>query len=258
MGLRVFRIATFLNLALMPGSVLAQINVVPGLPTGTNLAAYVQTSLVDTLVFASGGILLGMLIFYALQLAVSSDDESTVGEVRSAYLHAFFGAVLITGSAAIATSVNPIVPLLNSTPIIGVIINVTSFFLGLLAVGILVNLVHNGAKLITAFDDKTEEVRKGLMRGFIGLSMVLLAQTVVNAVNGGGDPGPIITEIKGIGNFLITILGALAVIGVVGAGVLMVISVDPNAQDRAKKIVIASVFGLLAAIAAGGILNAFT
>jgi len=64
-------------------------------------------------------------------------------------------------------------------------------------------------------------------------------------------------ELAGIARFLLTIFGALAVIGILAAGVMLIVSVDESLKDKAKKLVIACMIALVIVIASYGIIDTF-
>ncbi len=212
---------------------------------------------------SAAGIIGGLLIFYSLKLAISSTEESNVTEVRTAYLHVIFGAILIAGAAAIASIVpaTSIIAVPGSTTTGGTFLEVLekmiNFFFGMMAAAIIINIGYHGARLITAQDDSGgTNARQGMLRGAIGLTMVMVAGTVL----GGFDTSSVTNinlELIGAGDFIITLLGALAVVAMVIASIMLVLSVDEQLKDRAKKIIISAGVSLIVVMASAIIITTF-
>lgn len=232
---------------------------IPGFPCPTTLIsmeffdAYVGR-IAGTIAGSAFGIIAGMLIFYSLKLATSGQDESHASEVRNAYLHVIFGAVLIAGASFIAavfqppsatTAVSNIVQ--PASLLASVLVPMRNFFFTMVAAALTINIAYHGAKLIVVQEEGSAgAARKGIIQGTIGLAAVFLAGIAVNtfgfdAFTGATSPLtnlPISAELAGIGRFLMMILGGLTVICVVMAGFFLVISADEQLKDRSKKIVI--------------------
>jgi hypothetical protein len=209
------------------------------------------------------GIITGVLIFYSIKLAIGGSEESNVTEVRTAYLHVIFGAVLIAGASFIAAIVLPSTgpaSALGANPgsfITNVIIPMKKFFFGMMAAALIINIGYHGAQLIVSQDDSgMTNARQGMLRGAIGLTIVMISGTVLDAFNTN-----IITdtnnELFGIGNFIITIFGALAVVAIVVAAIMLVVSVDEQLKDRAKKIMITVAISVLVVMSSKIIISTF-
>jgi hypothetical protein len=222
------------------------------------------------------GIITAMLIFYSLKLTVSGSDESNVTEVRNAYLHVIFGAVLVAGAAFIASTipaftgvtgpgsaVQGIIP----KPIIeNVLVPMRNFFFTMIAAALTINIGFQGARLIIAQDDGAAgTARQGILKGVIGLAAVLLAGVMINAFGFDSVTGAATAisslgasaELIGIGTFIITIFGVLAVVCIIVAGIFLVISADEQLKDRSKKIIITTAVAILVVMASGIILSVF-
>lgn len=213
------------------------------------------------------GIVTGLLIFYSLKLTISGTDESNVTEVRNAYLHVIFGAVLVAGAAFIAAVVpansGVVIP---GSMIANILVPMKNFFFTMIAAALTINIGFQGARLITAQDDGAAgTARQGIIKGIIGLSAVLVAGIAVKAFGfdsiTGAFIGPnsvfISMELSGIGRFIMTIFGVLAVICIVVAGFFLVISGDEQLKDRSKKIIITTAVAIIIVMASRIILSTF-
>jgi hypothetical protein len=131
------------------------------------------------------------------------------------------------------------------------------FFFGMMAAALIINIGYHGAQLIVSQDDSgMTNARQGMLRGAIGLTIVMISGTVLDAFNTN-----IITdtnnELFGIGNFIITIFGALAVVAIVVAAIMLVVSVDEQLKDRAKKIMITVAISVLVVMSSKIIISTF-
>lgn len=207
----------------------------------------------------AGGLLIGMLIFYGIKLLVGSRDDNTLTEVKSAYAQALAGSVIIGGAFLLAdTFAQPSGNLVDSTPFNTVILNVILFFKALLATVVMLNIVIQGARLIVAQEDGAiDKARKRLLHGMIGAAIVILASAAIDAFYDVPGPGPIVAEVFGIAKFALTIFGALAVIGIIVSGIMLILSVEESLKDRAKKLVITCVVALAVVVTAFGIVTLF-
>jgi hypothetical protein len=207
----------------------------------------------------AGGLLIGMLIFYGIKLLVGSRDDNTLTEVKSAYAQALAGAVIIGGAFLLAdTFAQPSGNLVDAAPFNTVMLNVILFFKALLATVVMLNIVIQGARLIVAQEDGAiDKARKRLLHGMIGAAIVILASAAIDAFYEVPGPGPIVAEVFGIARFALTIFGALAVIGIIVSGIMLILSVEESLKDRAKKLVITCVVALAVVITAFGIVTLF-
>ncbi|PIR49475.1 hypothetical protein COU79_04665 [Candidatus Peregrinibacteria bacterium CG10_big_fil_rev_8_21_14_0_10_54_7] len=207
-----------------------------------------------------GGLLIAMLIFYGIKLLVGSHNESTVSEVKMAYAHALAGSIIVGGAFLFSdTFTSPTGNLVDEAPFNTVILNVIVFFKALLATVVLLNIVIQGIRLIVAFEDgDIDKARKRLLHGMIGAAFVILASTIVDAFYVTKTTAPVIAEAFGIARFALTIFGAIAVIGLIVSGIMLIVSVEESLKERAKKLVITCVVALAVIITAFGITTLFT
>lgn len=253
---------------LMETAYAAAVCPVPWLPCpgAENFSGYVGR-IAGTIGGAALGITTAMLIFYSLKLATSGQDESHATEVRSAYLHVIYGAVLIAGASFIAATVPANSGVAQPTSmLLNVLVPMRNFFFTMVAAALTINIAFHGAKLIVVQEEGSLDAsRKGIIKGVIGLAAVFLAGTAVNTFGFNAFTGAftgvttlfISAELTGIGRFLITILGALAVVCMVAAGFFLVISADEQLKDRSKKIIISVAITLIVVSSAYVILSVF-
>jgi len=240
-----------------PNPAIIQTCVVPGISClGGDLASYFNATILTGARVAFTGILFGAIIYYGIKLLVMPESDSTVTETRQAFEYALFGVILMLGAELIASSFvtrGVVSPAGVNTVLDSVII----FIKAIIATALLVNITIQGFGMIMATDEGAlTKARTKLLHGIYGAAIVLLASPLVNMVY---DKNPTAgeLELKGIANYIITIFGLLAVVALIMAGILLVVSVDESLKDRAKKLIIGSLVALIVVIAAGALVNFF-
>lgn len=237
---------------------------IQGVGCGTDPQIYIANLISGThgLRTMFGGILLAMFIYYGIKLLLGSKDENTITEIKGAYSSALFGSILVAGAFFLAdtfATANPTgaTSLTNEAAFNTVTANSIAFFFGLVSSVALVNIVFQGIRLITAQEEgDIDKARKRFVHGMIGAGIVILSGAAVNSFFG-INVNIATTEISGIAVFVVTIFGALAVIGIIIAGIMLVVSVEESLKDRAKKLIITSVVALAVVIASFGIVSTF-
>lgn len=186
---------------------------------------------------AFAGLLFAMFIFYGFKLIFGSDNDSTVSEVYKAYGHAAIGAILAGGAFMFANTFAVPGAIVNPAPGNTVVFGIIATFRAVLFVALVFNIFYQGYRLVSSQDDsQTEKAKKQFVYGMVGTAIVLLADRVVYAFSG-RDYGILNTEAVGIANFIGTIFGAFAIIALFVAGLWLVLAIDEQNKDKAKKII---------------------
>lgn len=237
---------------------------IAGIACPTNFLGYVQTIIgsyggTAGIISAFIGILSAMLIYYGFKLLLNADNDSTTGEVKSAYGHAITGAIVVGASALLANtfaSGNQSV-VIQSDVGNSVLFYVVATFKSIVYIALVFNLSFQGIRLVVHQDEsQADKAKKQFMYGMIGAAIVILADAMVTAFSGRNIT--IINEqTRGIIEFLLTILGGLAVIGILVSGIFLVLSVDEQLKDRAKKAILASIVVLALVVLSLSILLVF-
>lgn len=249
--------ALWLLLLLAPEGALAQCPV-RSLPCDTDLGGWIRSKIGGGLEESMVGIVTAMLIFYALKLAISSQDENAVTEVRSAHFHLLFGAVLVTAASVLSKVIpNQSVNTIAASPVITTLAKVGNYFLAMVGTALTVYIGYQGIRLIAAQDEsEASNAKQGLARSFVGITVVILATTMTDAFDR-KNSNILGTELVGLGNFLASLLGTLSVVAIVVAGLFLIVSVDESYKDRAKKIIIGAAVTLIIVLASRSILRVF-
>lgn len=261
------------NLLLAPFKALAQpvqqINpdpcVVSGLSCGDPFAIVADLLTGNLLISVFGVVLFVMIIVYGVTLIVNSRNENAQEEAVSSYVNAFIGTVLAASASYIAGLVisgganrNPDV--INTGTFLGVATDVLAEvynFIKVIVIGLLIlNLTIQAFRIITSVDDSSAgEARKALVRSILGSIIVLIAVPVINSIVPGGPPTGVIAQFVLISTYLVVVLGGIAAIGLVIAGIMYIVSIDESLKDRANKLIIVCLVTLVVAAVAYALLN---
>lgn len=225
---------------------------VPGLPCATGGSAgavgYAQSVLIPGLMSVFVAIAMGFLFYYAVRLMLESEDESTIAETKSAYAYAISGvavvslAQLIVAGTGIGTS-----NVVDAGPVNTAIGLVIDYLLAMTSAAVTAMMVFQAFRIILlqGQESEIEQQKKRFFNGLIGVAVILIAGPLVNSFLPGSNSNILSGEVVGIVNFLLTLFGALCVLGIIVAGILMVVSTDEALKDRAKKAIFGTVVSLI-------------
>lgn len=237
---------------------------VGGIPCGDNPFTLLQEKFINKFLrYGVVAVVFGMFAYYALALLFLGDDENAATQMKTAFGHAIAGcavvSVAILISEAIGGSTTPVNPLTGpvSTQIKTGLENVTTYFKVIVGALVSFHVTYQGIRLI-ALQGKEEEVSKQkakFFHGLIGVAVVLLANSIVSAVQPGNNAGVLSNEIKGIANFLITLFGLLAVVAFMASAAILMLSVDEGGKEKGKKGMFGSVVVLIVVFASWAIIH---
>jgi len=153
-----------------------------------------------------------------------------------------------------------------------IIITFIKYMAGSVAV---LEIIISGMRMITmgSNEEKMEQDKKNLIFGVLGLILIIIADTAINKVLytidktrypgvGGAEPAinfqQGVAEVIGFTNFIVSIIGPLAIAALLGGGILYMVSRDNQENvDKAKRIVTAALVGLIIIYGAFAIVNTF-
>ncbi|MFH0770159.1 MAG: hypothetical protein V1926_02160 [Candidatus Peregrinibacteria bacterium] len=205
-----------------------------------------------------------MIVFYGVKLLFGMGEETSHTEAKTAFGYAIFGSVLVLGSltlGSIFANTNPAVGIQygSLTADGGIIWNIVNFVLALTGSALVIALTIQGIRLIASQDEAgLGNAKKGFVLALIGAAVVILAQTLVNAVTGGSAASAsstLVTQIAGIVGFLSMLFGALAVVAIVVGGFMLIISYDDALKDKAKKLIIGGLIAIAVVSASSAIIQ---
>lgn len=181
-----------------------------------------------------------MVFLNAFNMVLFSNEEGQVSEARKGFYHILaagavvsFGSLILSafGIGGTATSGGNV----NASPLIIAFNNVFLFISGIIGIAFLANLTLQAFRLVNSQGEQEyiERARKRIVTSIIGIGVVMLANVIVRVANG-GPTTLIATEVAGITGFFLTMIGFLAVLSLVVAGIMLVISVNEGLKDKAK------------------------
>ena len=153
-----------------------------------------------------------------------------------------------------------------------IIITAIKYLIGGIAV---LMVVRNGLRMITmgASQEKMEQDKKNLAYSILGLGLIIVADTVISQVFykldltrypsvGGATPAidPVrgVKEIVGFTNLIVSIVGPLAVLALLGGGIMYITAAGKEEQmTKAKRLIMAALFGILIIYGAFAIVSTF-
>jgi hypothetical protein len=152
------------------------------------------------------------------------------------------------------------------------IITFIKYFLGGVAV---LMMVRSGLRMVTmgSQEEKMAQDKKNLLYGGLGLLIVVIADTVVNQVfykidmtqypsTSGAAPGIDaargVQEIVGVTNFIVSIVGPIAVLMLLAGGIMYISAAGKEeTMNKAKRLIVVALVGILIIYGAFAIVSTF-
>jgi hypothetical protein len=224
-----------------------------GLPCITGgadgLAAYAFARIIPGLQYMFYAVAILFFFYYGVRLLTESDEENTVTETKQAYGYAIAGCVTVSMTGYLIQAIGPGFAnstLINDAPIAAGLFNVVLFLRLMVSAAVTGMIVYLGFRLILlqGKEDEMEQQKKRFFYGLLGVVVVLIADAIIRGfVPGAGGIGSsgLVVQIIGMINFMLELLGALAVLAFIVAGIMLVVSVDEGLKDRAKKAIFTTV-----------------
>jgi hypothetical protein len=205
------------------------------------LGAFVEDSVIPYLVILFVGMAFWAFFYYAYRLVTESrENENTVKEAKGGYEQLIY-ACAIVGIAAILVSTfgrEAAGTLVNPDPLTGALAEAALWFRILVGCALTAIMVSQGFLIIISSEDgEIDKHRKRLINAVIGVGIILLANSIVAALQPGSNSGILADEVRGIANYLLVIFIVLAVLAVIIAGAFLLFSIDEGLKDKAKAII---------------------
>lgn len=226
------------------------------IPCGSGGAAGASTYLWNNvfpaarILFIAAAIL--MFLIYALKLLFDPDSSDTVSSTKLAYGYGIVACAIVGICTFIVEAVgqNARSTIVNAAPINAGIGNIILYMRLVVATLVTVFILIQGIRLIVkqGSEDEFKNAQTQFLHCVMGVAVILLANILASAFLPGSGSVLLATEIVGIINFTLTLIGALAVIAIIIAGILLVFSVDEGLKDRAKSAIIVAIVGLIVAL----------
>lgn len=234
----------------------------------SELARYIETTLFGGMQILFTALAIAMFAQYGIRLALESSDESTISEVKSAYKYAVVGAVIVTVASFIVRAVGQPDAVLGVGSNAAVLVNagvvtdglgeIELFLRIMVATAVGAVIAYQGIRLIIlqGNESEVEEQKKHFLHALIGVAIILLANVVVSSfIPGNNGSAELAVQIVGITNFLLVIIGGLAVLSFIVAGILLILSTDEGLKDRAKKIIFTTIITMIIVLCTYTIVN---
>jgi len=226
------------------------------LSCNADLPSYLGGSLIPGLLTAFGGILFAALVFYGLRLAAESRNDSAMGEAITAYGQAFAGATVVLGSYVLAQAFGTVGSITPTEVETGIIAGVVSYIMQIVGAVLILNIVIQSFRMMTSQDEGgISGARNNLIYSFMGAAIVMLGAAILDMVRPGAFNHGINQHIVGIANFLGVFFGLLAVVAVIVAGIMLVVSVDESLKDRARSMIIAALVAIVVVMVSLGLIQ---
>ena len=225
------------------------------------LATFVRVHIINQALFALTGVAGAAMFYYTVRMIVDAYNEKAFTDVINSFTYVLCGFFVIglatafnnafigagTTPSTLTTSGIPFNPS-NLTPGIN---SIASFIAKGAEGAFTLVVVVAGLRMVTAQGDEGtfDKWRKVLIGNCIGVMLILIADSIRVAIQTPNDPGAIVEELRGIGLFMLTIIGFASVLALIIAGILLIVSVDESQRDRAKRAVIGTLISLLFVIA---------
>lgn len=193
-----------------------------------------------------------MFTQYGLKLLFDPDSADTVSSTKLAYGYGIVACTIVGIATLIVDAVGQGArsTLVNDAPIYEGIGNIVLYMRLVVATLVTVFILIQGIRLIMkqGSEEEFKNAQTQFIHAIMGIAVILLANIIVEAFLPGSGSVILAAEIVGIINFVLTIIGVLAVIAIIIAGILLVLSVDESLKERAKKAITVAIVGLIVAI----------
>lgn len=261
---RLFTLALTLTLPLATIAQEVQLPTVPAiipcpvsiLPCGSGGAAGAATYLIDVMFPAARVMFVATAIFmfllYALKLLFDPESSDTSSSTKLAYGYAITACAIVGIATFIVEAVGQSAraTIVNATAVNAGIGNIILYMRLTVAILVTVFLLIQGIRLIVkqGSDDEFKNAQTQFLHTVMGIAIILLANVLASAFLPGSGSVLLADEVVGIINFVLTLIGALAVITIIIAGIMLVLSVDDALKDRAKQAITVAIVGLIIAL----------
>ena len=240
--------------------------------------------LVQALRFIIGAVAVLMAVYSGFRMITGWGKEDVYQKARASLLYAVIGlaAVGLAGEISTIFSLEKGGFLRDPNQVLRtavlfdqrtqIIITFIKYFVGGVAI---LYIIRSGLRLITAgeSEEKVAIDKKNLTYGAIGLVLIIIADTAISEVFfkidltrypgvGGAepeiDPARGVQEIVGFTNFIVSIVGPIAVLALLAGGVMYIIAAgEEEKMARAKRLILLALVGIVLIYGAFAIVSTF-
>lgn len=220
------------------------------------LARILLPSLLNEVMIAFWGISAAFVGYYAVRMVIEAHKEEAGKDLANSFIYVLTGFAIIAcaGAFASAFGVGFLSPDTGTdvTPnILNVgILSVADFIIKMSAGIFVLIIVLIGIRMIASQGEEAnfDKWRKVLVANCLGVVMMLTAFFIVHAISD-VNSGLLITEMRGMAIFMLTLIGFICVVALIIAGIMLIVSVEESLKDRAKRIVIGTLISLVVVMA---------
>ena len=237
----------------IPATIPCPVSIIPcGSGGAAGMAAYIWGSIFPAarIIFIATAVL--MFLQYGLKLLFDPDSSETVSSTKLAYGYGITACAIVGIATFIVEAVGQDArgTLINDAPVNTGLGNIILYMRLVVATLVTVFLLIQGVRLIMKQGSEEEftNAKTQFTHTIMGIAVILLANILVEAFLPGQGSTILAPEIVGIINFTLTIIGGLAVVAIIVAGIMLVLSVEESLKDRAKKTIVVAIVGLIIAI----------
>ncbi len=227
------------------------------------LSGYVAEKVVLAMEIGFVAVALIALFLAAMNMVLFGDQEDVVKQSRLQFVYAIAACAVVSLARWLMHAFAPQfvgAQLVDQTIVSSAVGNVITLFRIGLTLLIVVNIVIQGMRLVASQgeQDQFEKARKRLIATFIGAVFVMLANIVaIAALPGPTGATSLAKEFAGFANYLLTIVGFAAVVVIIAAGIMLVVSVSDTLKDKAKTMIKTAVIALVAVMVSFALVTTF-
>lgn len=250
--------------------------------------------IVDNVKYIIGAVAIIMAIYAGFRMVTAGGDEAVYTKQRTTFVWSIIGLAIVGLAGEMGkilqvgcdpSSTTPCVEggflkdpnaIIRASTLFNqrtqIIIVFIKYFVGAIAV---IMIIRNGLRMITmgSAEDKLAQDKKNLAYSVIGLILIILADTVISNVFykidltrypsvGGAAPAVDaargVSELVGITNFIVTLVGPLAILAMIIAAIMYITAAGKEEQtNKAKKLMFASLLGIIIIYGSFAIVSTF-
>ncbi|MSR86720.1 hypothetical protein EXS70_00935 [Candidatus Peribacteria bacterium] len=249
-----------------PGSIMGLCNILPcngGGGGAEGLGVYIFVKIITAMQVAIVAVAIFMLFTASRWLVQYSSDEAVTKDARTSFIYIIAGLTTVGLSQFLVMAIAPSyagIAIVNQGVVEQGAGNVVTYFKMITGITLMVNIVIQAIRLISSQgqEEQVTKARSRLIAGFIGTGIIMLANAIAVAVMPGfGSSRAIAVEIVGISNYLLMILGFLALLAIIVGGVMLIVSVDEGLKDKAKNVIKTAIVALILVLVSYSLVTAF-
>ncbi len=228
------------------------------------LSNFIGVHVINQALAAFGGIAAAAIFYYAIRMIFDAYKDKAYTDVINSFLYVLIGFIVIGLSSAFTNSFAPSslgtgAGFPNLGPLTLGVASIKDFIIRAAAGVFTLMVVAAGLRMIMSQGDEAvfDKWRKILTGNCLGVMIMFIADALVTGVSDTSGPGAIVEELVGISLFILTVIGTAAIISLIIAGVLLIVSIDESMRDRAKRAIIGTLLALVVVIIAYTVIVTF-